>query len=307
MFVGIDVSKRSLDVHVLPEGAEFSVPRTPAGLDDLVGRLLKRAPELIVLEATGGFEAMVAAALAGAHLPLAVVNPAQVRAFARAMGQLAKTDRLDAKIIALFAERVRPQPRPVADEQSVQLAELLARRRQLVEMLGMEGQRQAQARHPRVLRGLKRTLQALQAALTDLDQDIDDQIRHTPAWRENDDLLQSVPGIGPVTAHTLIAELPELGRLSRRQLAALVGVAPINRDSGLFRGCRSIHGGRADVRKALYMAAMVAVRYNAPIRAFYQRLRSLGRPHKVAVIAACRKLLSVLNAILRDRHPWQSA
>jgi transposase len=307
VFVGIDVSKHSLDVHVLPEGSAFSVPRTPAGLDDLVGRLAGRQPEVIVLEATGGYEAMVAAGLTAAHLPLAVVNPAQVRSFARALGRLAKTDRLDAEVLALFGERERPEPRPVADEQSALLAELVARRRQLVEMIGMEGQRQAKARHPRVLRGLARTLQALQAALTELDHDIDDVIRHTPAWRESDDLLRSVPGVGPVVAHTFIADLPELGKLSRRQLAALVGVAPINRDSGQFRGSRAIHGGRSDVRKVLYMATTVAIRWNAPVRALYQRLHDHGRPFKVALIAAARKLLTILNAILRDQRPWQNA
>jgi transposase len=307
VFVGIDVSKGSLDVHILPENTAFSVPRTPAGLDDLVGQLQRRGPELIVLEATGGFEVMVAAGLAAAQLPLAVVNPAQVRAFARALGRLAKTDRLDAEVIALFAERVRPEPRPIADEQSSQLAELITRRRQLVEMIGMEANRRQQARHPRILRGIDYTMQALQAALTELDHDIDELIRRTPAWRENDDLLQSVPGVGPVTSRTLLAELPELGKLTRRRLAALVGVAPINRDSGQHRGVRAIHGGRSDVRNVLYMATIVAIRWNEAIRAVYQRLRERGRPFKVAVIAASRKLLTILNAIIRDQRPWQSA
>ena len=307
MFVGIDVSKRSLDVHILPEGTVFSVPRSPAGLDELVTRLKARPPELIVLEATGGFEIMVAAGLAADHLPLAVVNPVQVRAFARALGRLAKTDRLDAEVIALFAERVRPQPRPVADEQSAQLAEMIARRRQLVEMIGMEGNRRQQARHPRILRGIERTMLALQAALSELDSDIDDLVRRCPAWRETDDLLQSVPGVGRVTSRTLLAELPELGKLTRRRLAALVGVAPINRDSGQHRGARAINGGRADVRTALYMATIVAIRWNPPIRAAYQRLREKGRPFKVAVIAATRKLLTILNAIIRDQKPWEKA
>jgi len=306
MFVGIDVSKDRLDVHVRPSGEVFGVARDGEGLEELVARLRPLAPTLVVLEATGGFEAVVAAALAGAGLPLAVVNPAQVRAFGRATGRLAKTDRLDAALIARFAEAIRPEPRPVASEQAQALAELVTRRRQVVEMIGMESNRRRQARGPKVLRGIERTLAALQAALTELDREIDDQIRGSPAWRAAEDLLTSVPGVGPITARTLIAELPELGRITRRRIAALVGIAPVNRDSGASRGHRAIAGGRTSVRNVLYMATITAIRRNAPVRAAYERLRARGTPPKAAIVAAMRKLLTILNAILRDARPWQA-
>jgi transposase len=307
MFVGIDVSKDRLDVHVRPSGEAFAAARDGAGIEDVTARLRALAPALVVLEATGGFEAVVAAAVAGAGLPLAVVNPAQVRAFGRAKGRLAKTDRLDAALIAHFAEAVRPEPRPVASEQAQALAELVARRRQIVEMIGMESNRRRQARGPKVLRGIERTLAALQAALTELDREIGDQVRGSPAWRAAEDLLTSVPGVGPVTARTLIAELPELGRITRRRIAALVGVAPVNRDSGTSRGHRAIAGGRKSVRNVLYMAALTAIRRNPAVRAAYERLRSRGTPAKAALVAAMRKLLTILNAVLRDRRPWQTA
>jgi transposase len=230
-----------------------------------------------------------------------------VRAFARAVGRLAKTDRLDAEVIARFAEQVRPEPRPVPDEQAAALAELVSRRRQVVEMIGMETNRRRQARNPRVLRGIDRALAALQAALTDLDREIGGDVRRTPAWREAEDLLTSVPGVGPVTARTLIAELPELGRIDRRRIAALADVAPVNRDSGAMRGKRAIAGGRTPVRNVLYMAALSAVRWNPAIKAAYARLRGRGTPAKAALVAAMRKLLVVLNAVLRDKAPRQSA
>ena len=305
MFVGIDVSKDRLAVHLRPSGESFAVPRDGAGLEQLSGRLTGLRCELIVLEATGGFEITVAAALAAAGLPLAVVNPAQIRAFARAIGRLAKTDRLDAALIARFAEQVRPTPRPVADPQARMLAEFVARRRQLVEMIGMESNRRRQARNAKVLKGIERTLSALQATLAELDGEIDSQIKGSPIWRGAEDLLTSVPGIGPITARTLIAELPELGRIDRRRIAALVGVAPVNRDSGTMRGRRAIAGGRTDVRNVLYMAALVASRCNPTIRELYLRLRCRGRPAKAALVAAMRKLLTILNAILRDQRPWQ--
>jgi transposase len=307
MFIGIDVSKDRLDVHVRPSGEFFAVARDGEELERLADRLRALAPELVVLEATGGFEIAVAAAVAGAGLPLAVVNPAQVRAFARAVGRLAKTDRLDAEIIARFAEQVRPEPRPVASEQARALAELVVRRRQIVEMIGMESNRRRQARGPKVLRGIERTLAALQAALTELDGEIGDQVRGSPAWRAAEDLLTSVPGIGPVTARTLIAELPELGRITRRRIAALVGVAPVNRDSGASRGSRAIAGGRTGVRNVLYMAALTAIRRNPAVKAAYERLRSRGTPAKAAIVAAMRKLLTILNAILRQGQPWKTA
>jgi transposase len=307
MFVGIDVSKDRLDVHLRPSGEAFTVSRDGAGVAALVARLGSIGPMLVVLEATGGFEITVAAGIAGAGLPLAVVNPTQVRAFARATGRLAKTDRLDAELIAHFAEAVRPEPRPLASEAAQGLAEMVARRRQLVEMIGMERNRQRTARSPKVLKGIARTLKALEAALAAIDREIDDEVRGSPAWRVAEDLLTSVPGIGKITARTLIAELPELGGIDRRRLAALVGVAPINRDSGAMRGHRAIAGGRADVRRVVFMAAVTAIRWNPPVRDIYLRLRARGRPAKVALVAAMRKLLTILNAILRHGKAWQNA
>jgi transposase len=306
MFVGIDVSKDRLEVHLRPSAERFQVARDGGGLEQLAARLSAAGPALVVLEATGGFEITVAAALAAAGLPLAVVNPAQIRAFAHAIGRLAKTDRLDAELIARFAEQVHPEPRPVLGAQAQVLAELVARRRQLVEMIGMESNRRRQARSAKVLRGIERMLAALQAALAELDQEIDGQVRGSPAWRAAEDLLTSVPGIGKITARTLIAELPELGRLDRRRIAALVGVAPLNRDSGHSRGHRAIAGGRSAVRHALYMAALTATSWNPAIRTLYLRLRDRGRPAKAALVAAMRKLLTILNAIMRDRRPWQT-
>jgi transposase len=311
VFVGIDVAKDRLDVHVRPSGNAFAVPRDGAGLDRLVEDLRRLAPTLIVLEATGGFERTVAAALAGAELPLAVVNPRQIRDFARATGRLAKTDALDAQSIALFAERIAPEPRPVAGEDAQALAELVARRRQIVEMIGPEDRgesnRRRQARDRKVLRSVEATLAVLQAQLQALDDDIDGAIEACPAWRASEDLLTSVPGVGDVTARTLIAELPELAQLDRRRLAALVGVAPINRDSGQRRGHRAIAGGRSTVRRVLFMATLVAIRRNPVIQRHYQQLVARGRPKKVALVACMRRLLAILAAILRTQTPWQPA
>jgi transposase len=306
-FVGIDVSKDRLDVHLQPDGRTFAVPRTGEGLEQLLAELRGLAPKLVVLEATGGFELTTAAALAGAGLPLAVVNPRQIRDFARATGRLAKTDALDAQVIALFAERVRPEPRPLADAERQTLAELVARRRQVVEMIGMEGNRRRQARTPRVLRTLQATLKTLQAQLADLDAEIDHTVRESPVWRASDDLLTSVPGIGEITARTLIAELPELGRLDRRRIAALVGVAPVNHDSGQMRGHRAIAGGRTSVRNVLFMATLTAIQWNPVLKAHYRQLIERGRPKKVAIIACTRRLLGILNAIIRTASPWQTA
>jgi transposase len=249
----------------------------------------------------------VAAALAGAGLPLAVVNPRQIRDFARATGRLAKTDRLDAEAIALFAERVRPEPRPVAGAEAAALAELVARRRQIVETIGMEGNRRRQARSPRVARTIAATLRVLEAQLADLDRDIGDATRRSPAWREADDLLRSVPGVGAVASRTLIAEMPELGRLDRREAAALVGVAPVNRDSGAMRGHRAIAGGRTAVRNVLFMATLSAIRWNPVLRAHHAQLTARGRPKMVAIAACLRRLLAILNAILRTGQPWRTA
>jgi transposase len=307
IFIGIDVAEGRLDVHVRPAGEAFAVARDGEGLEQLAARLVALAPALVVMEATGGFETVVASRLAAAGLPLAVVNPRQIRDFARASGRLAKTDALDAAAIAHFAEAIRPEPRPVPSEEAQLLGELVARRRQVIEMMVAERNRRRLIANRRLLKAIDRHLDQLQAQLSDLDKDIDRAVRDTPAWRADDDLLKSVPGIGPTTARTLIAELPELGRLTRRQIAALVGVAPINRDSGTRRGARAIAGGRASVRTALYMATLVATRHNAAIAAHYRKLRDAGKPAKVAIVACMRKLLTTLNAILRDRSQWQNA
>jgi transposase len=305
--VGIDVSKARLDVHMLPSGEAFAVARDGEGLESLVERLTGLDVSLIVLEATGGFETMVAAALAGAGLPLAVVNPRQIRSFAKALGKLAKTDAIDAEVIALFADKVRPQVRPVPTSDARALGELVARRRQIVEMIGMEANRSRHAADKRLAKTIDRHLAFLEKELAAVDADIDTDVRASPAWRETEDLLASVPGVGPVTARTLIAELPELGSLDRRKLAALVGVAPFNRDSGAWRGHRMIGGGRTSVRNVLYMAALVAIRHNSVVRATYQRLVNRGRPKKVAIIACLRQLLTILNAIVRTKSAWKIA
>jgi len=304
VFVGIDVAKDRLDVHVKPSGESFIVSRDGEGLASLVDRLKQLAPRLIVLEATGGFEVTVAAALAAAGLPLTVVNPRQIREFARATGKLAKTDALDAAAIAHFAEAIHPEPRPLPELKAQELGELVARRRQVIEMMVAERNRGRLLQSARVRKRIERHLAALQKELTEIETDLDQNIRDTPLWRENEDLLKSVPGVGNATARSLLADLPELGRLNRKQIAALVGVAPLNRDSGAWRGRRTIWGGRAAVRSALYMAALVASRRNPAIACFYRRLRGLGKPAKVALAACMRKLLVTLNAILRDRTPW---
>jgi transposase len=307
LFVGLDVAKAQLDVHVRPTGETFAVPHDEAGLTALVDRVRALAPALITLEATGGYEATVAATLASAGLPVAVVNPRQIRDFARATGLLAKTDTLDARVIDHFAEAVRPAVRPLPTEQAQRLGELVARRRQLVEMLGAETNRRRLTRDRGLQRRIDTHIAWLERALRDLETDLHETIRATPAWRATENLLTSVPGVGPITALTLIAELPELGRLDRRQIAALVGLAPFNRDSGTFRGRRRIRGGRASIRRVLYMATLTATRFNPVIANFSHRLRTTGHPGKVALTAAMRKLLTILNAILRDHRPWQPA
>jgi transposase len=304
LFIGIDVSKDRLDICVRPSGETFVVTRDDEGLERLVERLRALAPALVTLEATGGYETVVASALAAEHLPLAVVNPRQIRDFARSTGKLAKTDRLDAAAIAHFAEAVRPAARRLADGEAQALGELVARRRQVIEMIVAEKNRRRLAAQPRVLKAIDRHVDLLQAELSELDREIDGAIRNSPAWQADADLLASVPGIGKATLRTLIAELPELGRLDRRKIAALVGVAPINRDSGVWRGRKAIAGGRAPVRTALYMAALVASRANPVIAPYYQKLRASGKAAKQALTACIRKLLVILNAILRDRTPW---
>jgi len=307
MFIGIDVAKDRLDVHLRPAGEALTVARDSEGIEALAARLLDLKPVLIVLEATGGFETVVAAGLAAAGLPLAVVNPRQIRDFARATGRLAKTDPLDGAVIAHFAEAVRPPVRPLASADAQVLGELVARRRQLMGMMTAERNRRRQLTAKRLIKGIDRILAALQAELSELERDIGDAVRGTPAWREKEDLLISVPAIGHKIARTLLAELPELGTLGRREVAALVGVAPFNRDSGKWRGRRTIAGGRAVVRSALYMSVLVSIRRKLPLFATYQRLRAAGKPAKVAIVACMRKLATILNAVLRDRTPWQTA
>lgn len=301
--VGIDVAKARLDVAVAPGGDGWSVANDADGLRALVARVHAAAPELVVLEATGGYERALVAALAAARLPLVIANPRQVRAFARAIGQLAKTDRLDAALLARFGQQVRPTPRPLPDATVQVLDALLGRRRQLLEMLTAEKNRLGIAPAP-LHRSLRQHIRWLERQLTALDDDLDGQIQASPVWRAKDNLLQSVPGVGPVLSRTLLGELPELGTLSRRQIAALVGVAPMARDSGTARGTRRVSGGRAPVRTALYMAAVTAAHHNPAIRPFYQRLRAAGKPAMVALMACMRKLLTVLNAMMRHSTLW---
>ena len=304
--VGIDVSKDRLDVHVLPSEEAFAVSRDAAGLEALIGRLLPLAAKTVAVEATGGFETVVAASLAAASLPVVVVNPAQVRAFAQALGKRAKTDPIDAAVIARFVEATNPEVRPLPDEETRMLSDLVTRRRQIIQMIVAEKQREKRAAR-RMKRSIARLLKALQKELTEIDADIDDAVRGSPAWREKEDLLASVKGVGPAIARTIIAELPELGTLDRRQVAALVGLAPFTRQSGQWRGRSFIGGGRATVRSAIFMGAMVAARWNPQLKAFHQRLVAAGKPKMVAIIAVARKLLTILNAIIRDRRPWQPA
>jgi transposase len=302
-FVGIDVAKDHLDVHVRPTGLTFRLPNDEGGVADLVARLAAAGPALVVLEATGGLQGPAVAALGVAGLPVAVVNPRQVRRFAEGHGRLAKTDALDAATLALFADQVRPDPRPLPDAAAQELAGLLGRRRQLLQMRLAEQQRLAAAAG-RIARDIRAHVAYLDKQIGRLDDDLAAAIRATPVWRERDDLLQSVPGVGPQVARVLIAELPELGSAPSRQLAALVGLAPFNRDSGRVRGRRRIFGGRAGVRSALYMAALVGVRFNPALRAAYDRLLARGKPKKVALVAVARRLLTILNAMLRHRQPW---
>lgn len=302
-FIGIDVSKTRLDVALRPSDATKSVPYDASGIHTVVQWLSGVTPTLIVLEATGGLERAVLRALVAAELPATVVNPRQVRDFAKATGQLAKTDRLDAQILARFADAVRPALRPVPDDTASALRAVITRRRQVIEMLTAEKNRLSRA--PRSMHTrIKAHLRWLDAEIERLDEDLDQMIRQSPIWREQDDLLQSVPGIGSTVSRTLLAELPELGRLNRKQIAALVGVAPLNRDSGAWRGRRAVWGGRAHVRTMLYMAALAASRHNPTIRVFYTRLRAAGKAPTVALVACMRKLLVILNVMLRHRVPW---
>lgn len=304
-YVGIDVSKDRLDVHAHPSGEAFAVARNGEGLAQLVVRLQALAPALIAVEATGGFETVVAASLAAASLPVVVVNPAQVRHYAQALGKRAKTDPIDAAVIARFVQATRPDVRVLPDEATQLLADLVARRRQIVEMMAAEGQRERRA-DKRLKKSIARLRKALETELAELDAEIDDHVRGSPVWAEKEDLLASVPGVGPVIARTLIAEMPELGTLDRRQIAALAGLAPWTRQSGQWKGKSFIGGGRKSVRSMLFLGALTAARRNPTLKAFRDRLVAAGKPKMVALIAVARKLLTILNAILRDKQPWRA-
>jgi len=307
-WIGIDVSQATLDVAVRPTGDVWQTDRTPAGLSSLVDQVRALTPERIVLEATGGYEVVVAAALASSHLPVVVVNPRQVRDFARATGQLATTDRIDAQVLAHFAEAIRPEVRPMPAATTRALSALVARRRQLQEMLTAEQNRLMAAAvqdAPAPLREqLGEHIDWLRRQLKQLDDDLNQQIQSSPVWREREELLRSIPGIGPIVSATLLSQLPELGHLDRKAIAKLVGVAPLNHDSGTMQGRRTIWGGRSAVRAALYMAALVATRHNPQIQAFYQRLLASGKPKKLALVACMHKLLLQCNAVLRTHTPW---
>jgi transposase len=306
IYVGIDVSKDRLDVHLHPVGESFQVRRDEAGLRELIERLRPVGARVVAVEATGGYESVVVAELHAAQLPIWRAPPERVRAFAQALGRRAKTDPLDAATIAHYVAATKPELRALPDALAQQLADLTTRRRQIVQMITAERQRRSRAA-PRMQKSIDRLLKALQKELSSLEQDLDDSIRGNPALQAKEELLTSVPGVGKVLSCTLIGELPELGTLPRRQIAALVGLAPWTRQSGKWRGKSFIGGGRDDVRAVIYMAALAAARHNPQLAAFYQRLRQAGKPAKAAIIAVARKLLTILNAILRDRSPWQSA
>jgi len=306
-FVGVDVAKDRLDVKVLPAGQVLVFKRDGEGMAALVEHLRGLEVQVVGVEASGGFEKVVVAALAAAGVPVVVLNPAQVRAFAQALGQRAKTDPIDADVIARFVQAVKPVVRPLADDAAQLLSDLVTRRRQIVQMISAEKQREQRTSQPRLQRSIARLVTALQKELSDLDGQIDDQIKSSPIWLEKEALLTSVPGVGKTIARTLLAEMPELGSLGRRQVAALAGLCPFTRRSGKWRGKSFIAGGRAPVRSMLFVAALVAARFNPALRAFRQRLIANGKEKMVAIIAVARKLLTILNAILRDQTPWQPA
>jgi len=303
IFVGIDVSKAQLDVAIRPSGEKESFANDKVGIKALVKRLAKIGPTLIVLEATGGYERQVTRALVSADLPVVVVNPRQVRDFAKATGQLAKTDSIDAAVLAHFAEAVRPQLRPLPDGVTLELRALTSRRRQILEMIVAENNRRAMTSKA-VAKRIGAHVRWLEQELERANQELDRAIEQSPIWKEHEELLRSAKGIGPVTSRTLLAELPELGTLDRKQISALVGVAPFNRDSGSLKGRRSIWGGRAPVRCALYMATLVATRRNPVIRDFYNRLTAKGKIFKVALVACMRKLLTILNSMIKHKTSW---
>lgn len=302
---GIDVSKQHLDLAFDPTREHQRFTNDAEGCAALIQALRNASVTRIIIEATGGYERLIVTELLGAGLPVFVVNPRQVRDFAKAMGQLAKTDRIDAQVLARFGQVASLQPRQMPDENAAALQELLARRRQLVVMRTAESNRLAMANSKRVRRSIEQVVKSLERQLEQIDRDLDKLIKDSPAWREREDLLTSVPGVGKTTARTLVAELPELGKCSRQQIAALVGVAPINRDSGQYRGRRMVWGGRSSVRAVLYMATLTAARCNPVLKAHYQRLLAAGKRKKVALVACMRKLLTMLNAMVRENHHWR--
>ena len=304
--IGIDVSQATLDVAVHPSGEQWQVRNDPAGLSQLVQRLQPLDPERIVLEATGGYELAALATLASAGLPVVAVNPRQVRDFARSTGRLAKTDALDAQVLAHFAAVIRPSLRPLPDAATRELSALLARRRQLVEMRTAESNRLAMA-HERVRGSIHELIHFLDKRIKELDHELHDRLRASPVWRDKENLLRSIPGVGPVLSATLLADVPELGTLGHKQLAALIGVAPLNRDSGRWRGQRTVWGGRGHVRAVLYMATQRAVRCNPVLKALYERLLSMGKHRKVALVACMRKLLRICNAVIAHQLAWRTA
>jgi len=304
IFVGVDVSKATLDVAIWEAEQSWQVRNDSAGIRKLIGRLQELEVSLVVIEATGGYEKLVVAELVLSKLPACVVNPKRVRDFARSAGQLAKTDKIDAHILAQFAQAVRPTPRPLRTEEEERLSALVSRRRQVIDMLTAEKNRLATA-HLATRKRMEKHIEWLQQELADIESEIDQFIQDTPLWKQKDELLRTVPGIGEVTAYTLLADLPELGTLDRQEIAALVGVAPLNKDSGVKRGKRRVFGGRQTVRNVLYMAALSAARFNPKIKAFYERLIKAGKEKKVAIVACMRKLLIILNAIIRHQRPWQ--
>lgn len=303
VFIGIDVSKDRLDVAVLPADQSWSVPNTEDGIADLISKIGQ--PKLIIMEATGGFERRALIALAAAGFPAMAVNPRNVRDFAKSLNLLAKTDRIDARVLALFADRIRPQWRPLPDDKTRALQDLIGRRRQVLDMITAEQNRLGTIENSKIRREILEHIKWLKKRVHITDFDLDEAIKNSPAWGQKLDLLKSVPGVGRVTALTLISQLPELGQLTNKQIAALVGLAPFNRDSGTMRGRRSVWGGRSSIRAVLYMATLSAIRFNPALKAFYGRLRAAGKLPMVALVAAMRKLLTVLNAIARDLLPWR--
>lgn len=303
-YVGIDISKSKLDVAIY-EGTCWEVSYDETGVSSLLEQLKQLSPTLIAMEATGGLESVIASKLTLAGLPVAVVNPKRIRDFAKASGKLAKTDRLDAHVIAHFAQSIKPPVRQLADEQQQVLSALIARRTQLIEMLTAEKNRLKQA-HCRIRPSILKNIEGLEQCLKELEKDISENIHNSPLWHDKDEILQSAPGIGQVVSSTLIAELPELGTLDRKKIAALVGLAPFNDDSGKHSGKRQICGGRAAVRTALYMASLSAIRFNPHLKMFYQRLRDAGKAAKIALTACMRKLLTILNSMVKNHAPWRN-